>query len=129
MPAHLAAAIHDVAMAYDLPVDWLNAGPASLLDLGLPEGFLSRARVERYGALTIYLADRFDQVHFKLYAAADHWPDHSKHLQDLLALEASSEELREAARWCRTHDASIGFWQRQLVPVLTALDCPYDDLA
>jgi hypothetical protein len=86
-------------------MDWLNAGPASLLDLGLPEGFLQRAQRRSYGeALTVLFASRTDQIHFKLYAAVDQgagW-----HFADLQALEPTEPEL-QAARWSRTHDPSV----------------------
>jgi len=57
--------------------------------------------------LTVHFASRFDQVHFKLYAAVDAGP--GKHSQDLEALAPASEELLQAARWTRTHDPSPGF--------------------
>lgn len=42
MPDKLAQAVADVARTYGLADDWLNIGPESLLDLGLPDGFESR---------------------------------------------------------------------------------------
>ncbi len=39
--------------------EWLNAGPADLLDQGLPEGFEQRLTAERYGPrLTVWLPAR-----------------------------------------------------------------------
>ena len=104
----LREAISDVARAFGLPENWVNPGPAALLDLGLPEGFADRAHIQRYGALEIRLADRLDQIHFKLYAAVDQGP-RSKHFADLRAIEPTREELVSAARWARTHDPSEGF--------------------
>lgn len=97
----------------------MNPGPASLLDLGLPSGFVERARPRRYGPLEILLADRFDQIHFKLYAAVDQGPG-SKHFADLQALEPSRNEVLGAARCARTHDPSEGF-RAELVKALEAL--------
>jgi hypothetical protein len=94
--------------ALALPIDWLNPGPASLLDLGLPAGFGERAHVRHYGTLEVLLADRFDEIHFKLDAAVDQGP-RSKHFADLQALQPSRDELMSAARWARTHDPSEGF--------------------
>ncbi|MDX6649354.1 MAG: hypothetical protein QOJ97_1305 [Solirubrobacteraceae bacterium] len=108
LPTPLQEAIADVARSLDLPVDWLNPGPASLLDLGLPSGFDERAHVRRYESLEILLADRLDQIHFKLYAAVDQGPK-SKHFADLQALRPIRDELLTAARWARTHDPSEGF--------------------
>ena len=72
-----------VSLELGLDSDWLNYGPMSLLDAGLPDGFLSRCTVERFGGLIIYGADRYDLIHMKLFAAADRGPE-SKHMDDLL---------------------------------------------
>jgi len=108
LPSNLREAARDVARVLDLAPDWLNAGPTSLLDLGLPEGFLERCEVRRFSTLVVHAASRLDQIHFKLYAAADHGP-RSKHVSDLRALAPSRAELLAAARWCRAHDPSEGF--------------------
>jgi hypothetical protein len=121
LPPALQAAVTEVAVALDLAPDWLNTGPAALLRLGLPEGFAQRAHRRRYGALEIWLADRYDQIHLKLYAAADHWPARSRHLVDLRALRPTAAELRAAADWCRSHDPSVAFDDEQLQPVLLHL--------
>ncbi len=119
LPGPLAAAIRDVAAALDLAADWLNPGPTDLLQLGLPPGFADRATAERFGALTVRYASRVDQVALKLYAEADHWPSHSKHLQDLLVLAPTPSELDAAAAWCL--DPSPGFRDVQLRPLLRQL--------
>ena len=120
-PDGLKRAIEDVAAALDLEDDWLNPGPAGLMDLGLPGGFEARATIRTFGTLTIRLAAVEDLVAFKLYAAADHWPDRSRHLADLSRLGPKQEALVAAARWCRTHDPSEGFRAMQLLPVLAEL--------
>jgi hypothetical protein len=120
LPAPLAAAVRDVARTYGLADDWLNVGPASLLDLGLPGGFAGRLSREDFGALTVWLAGRHDMVCFKLYAAADHWPARDRHLADLRALAPDRGDLLAAARWARTHDTSPGF-RSLLVAVLDEL--------
>jgi hypothetical protein len=108
LPVPLQEARARVARDFSLPEHWLNTGPASLLDFELPAGFLDRVETRRYGDhLTVHLASRFDQIHFKLYAAVDAGP--GKHSQDLEALEPTPEELLSAARWTRTHDPSPGF--------------------
>jgi hypothetical protein len=108
LPAPLLTARARVARDFSLPEDWLNPGPASLLDFELPEGFLDRVEARSYGAyLTVYFASRLDQIHFKLYAAVDQGP--GKHSQDLEALAPTPDELRQAARWAGTHDPSPGF--------------------
>lgn len=116
LPAPLAESVADVARVLGLRGDWLNPGPASLLDLGLPEGFAQRLETRRYGGLTLHLASRLDHIALKLYAAVDQGPD-SKHAADLLALAPSPDELLGAARWARTHDPSAGF-RSQLLQAL-----------
>jgi len=108
MPEGLRTAILDVARAYGLADDWINFGPESLLDLGLPAGFLGRLERRDYGGLVTWLAGRFDMICFKLYAAADQGP-RSRHLQDLDELGPDQDELLAAARWSRTQDPSPGY--------------------
>lgn len=108
LPAGLVDAARRVALDFGLPADWLNTGPSSLLDLGLPDGFTGRMLPRRYGqALKVYFASRLDQIHFKLYAVVDQGP--GKHEDDLRALDPNASELLDAARWARTHDPSPGF--------------------
>lgn len=103
-PPHLVEAAAKVGRDLHLKDGWLNAGPTSALDFGLPEGVLDRAEVRSYGKhLTVRFISRYDQVHFKLYAAVD---QAGKHYQDLLELNPSAQELEQAARWSMTHDVS-----------------------
>jgi hypothetical protein len=120
LPGALARAVAEVADAHDLASDWLNVGPESLLDLGLPAGFEERLSVRHYGGLTVWLAGLYDLVCFKLYAAADHWPSRDRHLDDLGALRPAEDDLLTAARWSMTHDPSPAF-RSQLVAVLAHL--------
>ncbi len=108
MPEPLRIAIVDVARAYGLASEWINLGPESLLDLGLPDGFLGRLERHDYGGLVTWLADRVDMVCFKLYAAVDQGT-RSRHLQDLRDLRPDRDELLAAARWTITHDPSPGY--------------------
>jgi Nucleotidyl transferase AbiEii toxin, Type IV TA system len=113
LPEALLEAVSRIALDFNLPRDWLNTGPSSLLDFGLPRGFESRLERRDYGDfLTVWLASRLDQIHFKLYAVVDQGP--GKHEQDLRALDPSDDELLEAARWTITHDPSSGFRQELL---------------
>ncbi len=119
LPEPLLEAAARVARDFALPADWLNAAPASLLDFGLPEGFVARLERHDYGpSLTVHFAGRLDQIHFKLYAMVDQGA--GKHEADLRALEPTAEELLHAARWTRTHDPSPGFRQ-ELVAALAHL--------
>lgn len=126
LPKALLEAVARVALDFGLPRDWLNTGPSSLLDLGLPKGFESRLERRDYGSfLTTWLASRLDQIHFKLYALTDQGP--GKHEQDLRALEPSRDELLQAARWAITHDPSSGF-RRELLEALVFLGVKDADL-
>jgi len=110
LPPGLRAAGDLVARDFGLAAEWLNPGPAGLLTFGLPEGFTDRLERREYGpGLVIYLASRYDQIHFKLYAAVDQGP--GKHEQDLLALGPTETELIAAARWSRSQDPSEGYAQ------------------
>lgn len=108
MPEPLRIAVVDVARTYGLASDWVNLGPESLLDLGLPDGFVGRLERHDYGGLVTWLAARFDMVCFKLYAAVDQGP-RSRHLQDLRELGPDRDQLLAAARWSVTHDPSLGY--------------------
>lgn len=105
LPHGLLQAAQEVGKALELGKDWLNVGPASLLNMGLPPGFMSRMHTRHYKGLTIHLADRFDQICFKLYASVDQGPK-SKHFADLIILKPSPIELEQAKRWCISHDVS-----------------------
>ncbi len=108
LPATLLDAAHTVARDFGLSDDWLNPGPTSLLDLGLPDGFYERAQHRVYGpGLEVLFASRIDQIHLKLYATVDQGA--GKHLDDLEALQPTDQELLDAARWSRSHDPSEGY--------------------
>lgn len=101
------------------PPDWLNAGPADILRLGLSGGFEARTEARRYGpGLTVHYASRTDQIHLKLYTMVDQGA--GRHESDLRRLKPSRAELLTAARWTRTHDPSAGFLS-ELVAVLSHL--------
>ena len=101
----LREAARKVARDFNLPENWLNAGPASALDFGLPEGLMERVITLSFGKkLIIHFLGRYDQIHFKLYAAVDQGA--GKHFDDLLALQPTAEELEKAARWSMIHDVS-----------------------
>ncbi len=108
LPAALVGAAQTVARDFGLSKDWLNPGPTSLLDLGLPEGFFERAQHRHYGpGLEVLFASRVDQIHLKLYATVDQGT--GKHLKDLQALDPTERELLDAASWSQTHDPSDGY--------------------
>lgn len=92
LPGKLATARDRVPRDLSLPADWLNPGPTDLLRFGLPDGFINRLESRDYGdSLSVHLASRYDQIHFKLYALVDQGP--GKHEDDLRALLPTEEEL------------------------------------
>lgn len=119
LPPPLQEAVDDTARVLGLQRTWFNAGPRSLVDLGLPDGVVARAHRREWGGLTLYIADRLDQIFFKLYAAVDQGP-RSKHFEDLRRLHPTSAELSSAAAWVRTHDPSPGF-ARELLAALRSI--------
>lgn len=111
LPQPLVAAAAEVAIDLALPADWFNNKPSSgeggLFRLGLPEGFASRLTWRAFGEnLTAGFIGRYDQIHFKLFAAVDRG---GYHAADLQALEPTDQELLAAAAWSRTHDPSEGY--------------------
>jgi hypothetical protein len=114
LPQALVLAAHEVALDLGLHQDWLNNGPSSgeggLFRLGLPERFVERLTWVVIGEkVTVGFISRYDQIHFKLYAAVDQ--SGSYHAEDLRELHPTDAELLDAAGWTRTHDPSEGYRQ------------------
>ncbi len=100
-------AAQTVAGVLNLPSDWLNTGPADIYRMGLPEGCVDRLITHSIGGhLTIHFIGRLDQIHFKLYASIDRG---GYHIEDLIALNPTDDELVIAANWTKTHDVSEQF--------------------
>jgi len=112
LPLMLLQAAREVATDLGLPDDWLNNGPSSgaggLFRMGLPVGFVQRLTWVTIGEkLAVGFIGRYDQIHFKLYAAVDQSGGY--HADDLRQLNPTDDELLAAARWTRTHDSSEGY--------------------
>ncbi len=75
----------------------------SLLEKGLPDGFVGRLEREGYsGALSVWFAGRQDIIATKIYAAANpnrNDPNPGRHLQDLVNLEPTSDEPAFGRHW------------------------------
>jgi len=99
LPESLLRAISRVARDYNLPDDWMNTTVGLQWKTGLPPGFEERIHWGQYDGLWLGLADRYDLIFLKLYAAADSEGPASVHYQDLMALQPTNEELDAAARW------------------------------
>lgn len=110
LPDWIVSDAEEVGEQLNLPADWFNTGPAddSFFNFGFPDGMADRLTATDFGsALRISFISRYDQIHFKFYAAADQ--DVGRHFKDLEELAPTREELLAAARWTRIHDPSEGF--------------------
>jgi hypothetical protein len=117
-PEVLDDAARRVANDFGLQPGWLNHGPTSLLDFGLPGGFEERMATVEYGSgLRVSFASRLDQIHLKLYAFATRREPRDQ--ADLRRLEPTPDELTAAARWARTHNAP-GPFDEELAAALRA---------
>jgi hypothetical protein len=101
-----------VAEDLDLAETWLNNGPSrepgGLYQVGLPEGIGGRLTRRDFGErLTVYYVSRVDQIYFKVFASVDSGP--GRHVDDLMELKPSPDEMEKAAIWAMTHDRSVGF--------------------
>ncbi len=110
LPDGFITASKKVSRDFNLPENWINTGPTSAVDLGLPNGIMERVLTREFGrSLTVHFLGRYDQIHFKLYASADQGA--GRHFDDLLALNPTEDELEQAARWSMTHDVSEEYRQ------------------
>jgi len=108
LPEILKKAAQQVARDLGMDESWLNPDPADLMKFGLPDSFMQRVETRVYSkVLTVCFLGRYDQIHLKVYAAVDQGP--GKHLNDLLELKPTKEEMESAARWAMQHDTSEGF--------------------
>lgn len=108
LPPPFVEALERVARDYGLPADWLNTTVGAQWSFGLPEGFAEELEWRTFGALEVGFAGRESLIALKLFAAVDQGAG-SVHLQDLLALRPSAQELERAAAWVRTQDAGADF--------------------
>ena len=109
MPESLVRAVSRVARDFNLPDDWLNTMVSLQWKTGLPRGFEDRIHWKKYQGLWLGLADRYDLIFLKLFAAADSEGPSSVHFQDLMALAPTRKELDNAEEWVRSQDPSPGF--------------------
>ncbi len=109
LPEPLRRAIATVARDFGLSEEWMNTVVGLQWQTGLPPGLEERLHWRRYGGLTVGLADRYDLIFLKLYAAADSGGPSSVHFQDLVALRPTEGELNAAADWARGQDPTPAF--------------------
>lgn len=103
-PAALDRAIRTVARDFELVEDWMNPEIGAQWSAGLPPWITEDIRWRHYGGgLDVGLVGRRTLIALKLFAAVDHDVS-SVHLQDLLQLAPTNEELEEARRWVDEQD-------------------------
>lgn len=111
IPDDLMDVASEVQEALGLPEHWLNNGPSSneggLFQIGLPEGLQKRLIRKKYGdKLTVSFTSRLDQVYFKLWASVDRG---GYHIEDLMTLNPTADELLSASLWTMEKDVSEGY--------------------
>jgi hypothetical protein len=118
MPSLLTELVAEVGREMGLKEQWLNFGPAPLMDFGLPDGLENRLERRSYGkCLALHVISRFDQIHLKIYAAMDPKTRIETHLGDLIDLEPTEAEAGAAADWLLKRKTSADF-RRKLREVL-----------
>ena len=105
LPGPLLQAIEQVGNDFGLDPEWMNTVVAKQWDQGLPPYAAEELTWRTYGGLEVGLAGRKTLIALKLFAAVD-LGARSVHMQDLLRLVPSEEELVEAASWVVTQDVS-----------------------
>lgn len=98
LPPELAQAAQDVGVALGLDVDWLNTGALGVLSGNLPDGYEERLTSETFSNLIVSSVSRQDLIRLKVYAAADEGLG-SVHVQDLVTLSITADELDDASAW------------------------------
>jgi hypothetical protein len=109
LPPDVERLVAEIGREYGIREDWFNFGAGPLIKFGFPPGMTTRLGRKSYGAcLTIYFISRYDQVHFKIYAAM-HPKEGARHLGDLLDLKPQEDEVKAAISWLLGREVSAGF--------------------
>jgi hypothetical protein len=100
LPPRFIELVAEVGRELGLKEEWLNFGPAPLVDFGLPSGLERRLKRKSFGrCLALHLTSRLDQIHLKIYAAMDPKTRLETHLGDSLDLEPTEAETQAAVDW------------------------------
>jgi len=127
LPPRFADLVAEVGHELGIKEEWLNFGPAPLLNFGLPSGLETRLKRKSYGrCLALHVISRLDQIHLKLYATMDPKTRIEIHLGDLMDLEPTKAEARAAVDWLLNRKTSADF-RRKLKQVLDRIG--YEELA
>jgi hypothetical protein len=109
LPADVERLVAEIGIELGIREDWLNFDASPLIAFGFPPDMTKRLIRKSYGiCLTVYFISRFDQVHFKIYAAMDP-KSGTRHLSDLLDLKPQEDEVKAAISWLLGRKASPEF--------------------
>jgi hypothetical protein len=118
LPPQFSELVAEVGQELGIKPEWLNFGPAPLVEFGLPSGLEARLQRKSYGkCLALHLVSRLDQIHLKIYATMDPKTRLETHLGDLLDLEPTEVEAQAAVDWLLSRRTSREF-RRKLLQVL-----------
>lgn len=121
LPPRFTELVAEVGRELGIKQEWLNFGPAPLVEFGLPPGLERRLKRKRFGrCLALHIISRLDQIHLKIYAAMDPKTRLETHLSDLLDLEPTAAEAQAAVRWLMDRKTSPAF-RRKLKQVLNRI--------
>ncbi len=107
-PDSFLEAIQRVARDFGLPDEWLNGVIDKQWNTGLPPGLSEHIEWRTYSALKVGFVGRGGLIPLKFFAVVDQGSN-SKHWQDLLALQPTGGEIKEAASWVRSQDEGLEF--------------------
>ncbi|MDD2710177.1 MAG: hypothetical protein PHV34_19510 [Verrucomicrobiae bacterium] len=116
-----------VARKQGIKETWLNFGPASLLEFGLPPGVENRLKRRAFGKrLIVYFVSRMDQVHLKMLAVMNPGKRQMVHLSDLMELKPRANEVKAAVAWLLKRKTSRPY-RKSLAEVLDRIG--YEQIA
>jgi hypothetical protein len=111
LPEWLLRCAEEVGVELGLEEDWFNDAASVLKNLGYPAGLMERAKRERFGdGFEVAIASRMDLIAMKCLAALDP-KSGRKHLEDLVDLAPSGEEVLFAQSWLFARPTSPQFRQ------------------
>jgi hypothetical protein len=111
LPDGVRRAVARVARDFGLSPQWLNTVVGKQwrqTPVALPPALIDEIAWYSLGGLRLGIAGRQSLIALKLFAAVDRGPN-SVHVEDLVAIEPTDEELDRAASWVELQDAAPDF--------------------
>lgn len=116
LPQKLLSLVKDFANQESLPENWLNAGPAELLQ-HLPKDWKQRKRTLFQGK-AIHLSTLGPKE--LLFAKCWAYIDRERDLEDIIAMRPLKDDLLEVAEWIKPLDANPN-WPNHVVKMMNIL--------